>query len=484
MAYGTVKVDTIIFDQGGADQNVTVSGIYRAITSGVTVTGTISGAVLIGTATVSGTTVTGTTANFASGVFTTQVSGATVTGTQSSFTSGNFVTLSGATATFTSGVIASGTATNPSLSIVGDGNTGIYSPGADQVAVATNGTGRLFVAADGKVGVGVGSPVTALQVVGTATFGNGVGGRLQATTDSSLGYIDSLNNTSTEWQPLIQRGTEIQFHTNTAGVTPVEKVRITSAGLVGIGTTSPTQLLDISAASSSARIISTTGTNFAFLNFNNTAGNAYVGLENSTGSNFSSGTGAYSLCLAHQGAYPICFATNNLERARIDSSGRLLVGTSTFAQTNTYSTTQKFSAAGSAGDGIQLQGYSADQFNLAIDFSKSRGASVGTNTIVQSNDSLGNLIFNGYDGLAYKIAARIEAFVDGTPGANDMPGRLVFSTTADGAASLTEQMRIKNNGTINFSSVATYADNTAALAGGLVAGDVYRKSDGTLMITY
>jgi hypothetical protein len=45
-------------------------------------------------------------------------------------------------------------------------------------------------------------------------------------------------------------------------------------------------------------------------------------------------------------------------------------------------------------------------------------------------------------------------------------------------------MRIKSNGTINFSNVATYADNTAALAGGLVAGDVYRKSDGTLMITY
>ena len=65
-----------------------------------------------------------------------------------------------------------------------------------------------------------------------------------------------------------------------------------------------------------------------------------------------------------------------------------------------------------------------------------------------------------------------------------MPGRLVFSTTADGAATPTERMRIKSTGTINFSSVATYADNTAALAGGLVAGDVYRKSDGTLMITY
>jgi len=266
MPYGTVKVDNITFDQGGADQNVTTSGIYRAITSGVTVTGTISGAVLVGTTTVSGATVTGTTvqgttvqgvsgaftsltgttttgttanfvsgvfttrvsgatitgttaqftsgtfvsltgtsitgttisgttvssttgtftsltgttitgttvngttvnsitgnftsltgvtvtgttARFVSGVFTTQVSGLTVTGTQSSFTSGNFVTLSGATATFTSGVIASGTAAAPSLSILGDPNTGIYSPGADQVAISTNGSGRFFIDSTGR----------------------------------------------------------------------------------------------------------------------------------------------------------------------------------------------------------------------------------------------------------------------------------------------------------------------------------------------
>ncbi len=60
----------------------------------------------------------------------------------------------------------------------------------------------------------------------------------------------------------------------------------------------------------------------------------------------------------------------------------------------------------------------------------------------------------------------------------------MFSVTADGAASPTEAMRIKNSRIINFANAPTYADNTAALAGGLVAGDVYRKSDGTLMITY
>ena len=81
MAYGTVKVDTIIFDNGGSDQSTTVSGFYRAITSGVTVSGTlgaviISGVTVIGSTTVSGVTVTGTTANFTSGNFSDLISAA------------------------------------------------------------------------------------------------------------------------------------------------------------------------------------------------------------------------------------------------------------------------------------------------------------------------------------------------------------------------------------------------------------------------
>jgi hypothetical protein len=47
-----------------------------------------------------------------------------------------------------------GSAGTPSLKFTGDTNTGIYSPGADQVAVATNGTGRLFIDASGNVQIG------------------------------------------------------------------------------------------------------------------------------------------------------------------------------------------------------------------------------------------------------------------------------------------------------------------------------------------
>ncbi len=46
--------------------------------------------------------------------------------------------------------------------------------------------------------------------------------------------------------------------------------------------------------------------------------------------------------------------------------------------------------------------------------------------------------------------ASIVAEVDGTPGANDMPGRIRFSTTADGASGTTERMRINNAGYVGI----------------------------------
>ena len=90
-----------------------------------------------------------------------------------------------------------------------------------------------------------------------------------------------------------------------------------------------------------------------------------------------------------------------------------------------------------------------DAHSTAIYFSKSRGTSDGANTVVQDDDQIGSLFFQGADG-SDKVsrAATIAAFVDGTPGSDDMPGRLTFLTTADGAASPSERMRISSTGRI------------------------------------
>jgi len=111
---------------------------------------------------------------------------------------------------------------------------------------------------------------------------------------------------------------------------------------------------------------------------------------------------------------------------RIDSSGRLLVGTSS-SLSNAY--VQVLANAGSS-TGESL-------FQLA------RGAANPS-----SGDTLGSLLFTNNSG---NVAARIDAVADAAwsgAGGSDYPGRLVFSTTADGASSPTERMRITNGGTL------------------------------------
>jgi hypothetical protein len=230
MAYGEIKVDTVTFTDGGIDKSVSISGLVQnpTFSGNITVTGTISGNTVQGQ-TVSGVTVTGTTANFVSGVFTTQISGATITGNVGSFT-----TITGGTVTLTSGVFASGTAAAPSVSI-GTTDNGLYSPGTDQVAVATNGTGRLFIDSSGNVSVGDVSPNFPFCVVGTTTAGIGIRSSTDATRGFEL-FNDSVSDTA--YVSNFYNG-PIIFQTNNT-----ERMRLTSTGL-GIGTSAPGSRLEI-----------------------------------------------------------------------------------------------------------------------------------------------------------------------------------------------------------------------------------------------
>jgi hypothetical protein len=100
--------------------------------------------------------------------------------------------------------------------------------------------------------------------------------------------------------------------------------------------------------------------------------------------------------------------------------------------------------------------YSADALGGSIALNKSRSGTIGTQTVVQANDSLGSATWSGSDGTNFIVGASIEGFVDGTPGTNDMPGRLVLSTTADGASSPTERFRITSTGALAVAGAANY----------------------------
>jgi hypothetical protein len=306
-----------------------------------------------------------------------------------------------------------------------DGSAGIMhgSSSARDFYIKSDGGGTANLLVDGKLGIGSISPDanSQLHVVGSSyqplyinTTGTGGGGAAFLRSGTQALYVGTAGSSwlsgSSTADGLIRSEANLIF-----GIGNSERMRIDSSGRVGIGTTSPGYKLDVNAES----------------NLNGIR----IGLNGDT---INSTTGGASALLA--------FQTNSTERARIDSSGRLLVGTSTSVgfgaglqlfgtSTNGYAEIVRGAASG-GGPGLIL--------------TKSRNTTPGSYTIVQSGDNLGQIDFNGDDGTDYATTgAQISCQVDGTPGANDMPGRLVFSTTADGASSPTERMRIANNGAIS-----------------------------------
>lgn len=326
---------------------------------------------------------------------------------------------------------------------------GVYLPAANSVAISTNGSGRLFVDASGDVIVGatstpsskfcvVTSAASVLDLYRTATgearlnfFNNNA-----SSTATQAARISGLLTTATAGA---EEGA-LLFSTTTSGASS-EKLRITSAGLVGIGTTSP----------------SSYATGFNDLVVGNHTGNHGITIasqNNSTGRLlFADGTGGTEVDVGeivyNHANNSLSISTNRSTAATIDSSGRLLVGTSTsYNVGSTVGATLQAVATSSVLAGSFTR-YTNDNDGAIISLGKSRGTSAGSFTVVQSGDIIGNIRFAGADGGDLETqAASIRCEVDGTPGANDMPGRIVLSTTADGASSPTEAMRIRNDGQV------------------------------------
>ena len=252
-----------------------------------------------------------------------------------------------------------------------------------------------------------------------------------------------------------------------------ERARIDSSGNVGIGTTSPSHQFDVVSAATSVA------------EFNGPA-NATVEFK---GSGFAEGKiqCGGEFIIGSTNNYPVAFVANGTERARIDSSGRLLVGTSS-ARGNFF--------AGGASALTQIEGNSTGTASLSITrndatadgnaliLAKARSTSYAVLQYVDgttSDDRIGRISFQGADGTNMVPAASIEAFVDGTPGTNDMPGRLVFSTTADGASSPTERMRITNGGNVLFNATAVVEQGLVLISynGGVNQGAIFAESDTT-----
>ena len=411
MPYGTIKIDTITFTDGGVDKSVPVSGLVQnpTFTGNVTVTGTISGNIIQGGTTVSGLTVTGTTANFASGVFTTQISGVTITGTTVSTTTGNFTSLTGTTATITSGIIASGTAALPSLAILSDPNTGIYSPGADQLAVATNGTARLHIASDGKIGVGTTSPLSPLVV------SNGSNKNIEFQPGSTC-YLLAYDRTASDYLDLDITAENLIFSTNNG----TERARITSAGLVGIGTSSPAANFQVNAASDVTIALSNSSSVTS-------GGRGSISCYNSAVS--SVGTIRFAAVTDNVGTEIQFFtrpaAGSHTQTMTLDSAGRLGIGSTT--------PLSNFVVSNSGAEGIELVVNQPDGANTVRYFNYNRSSAT-------------------YQNVAYLAASHQWRIQNDEKARIDSSGRLLIGTVTGNA----------NGGILQLSSGITFPATAVA----------------------
>jgi len=142
--------------------------------------------------------------------------------------------------------------------------------------------------------------------------------------------------------------------------------------------------------------------------------------------------------IAQHDVNTLTFGTNGDPRATINSSGDVIIGSTS-------------STSVSAGGPTPLQVKGSDGYTGAsLIRTSAAGAqlqfaagSSGNN--VADNTGLGYIKFFGYHTNGYDESARIHAEIDGTPGDGDAPGAIVFSTTNDGASSVTERMRIKSS---------------------------------------
>jgi len=331
-----------------------------------------------------------------------------------------------------------GSYTDGKLNIEVNSNTAIYetvkSGGLAQAWYVTGGEAmRIDTARRLLVGTSSASLSNKFALQGdTSSANNGGYMRLQTgnsilsgTSLGSIGFGDAANNGAlieakgdVSWSPFT-KGSRIEFSTTADGAsTPTERMRITSDGKLGLGISSPVGKLAVS-----------DGTVTGEINPYSASSTCFIGTRSN---------------------HAVSFQINASEKARIDTSGRLLVGTSSDIAPDGFGSKIQIAALDFTAS-ITTRREGNNPSGSVFNFVKTRSTSLGGNTIVQNEDLLGGINFYGADGTDIDSnAAFIRAYVDGTPGANNMPGRLVFSTTAAGASNPTERLRIGSAGQIGL----------------------------------
>ena len=156
----------------------------------------------------------------------------------------------------------------------------------------------------------------------------------------------------------------------------------------------------------------------------------------------------------------IRFATSGSSRLDVTPNGYILLGTTIEPSGgDVHAQNAKLLIQGRVGN-------TADSGRLNLQ----RGSSAS------DNSSIGSISFTDNGNNAF---SRIETFADATPGSTSFPGRIVFSTTNDGASTPTEKLRITSDGVLLVGTNST--SNT--LASAIIEGNP-TNNVGNIAVTY
>jgi hypothetical protein len=390
--------------------------------------------------------------------------------------------LSGSSAAFTSAVTAS--AFIPTGTAVP--TNGMYLPAANTLAFATSGSVDMTLTSTGNVGIGTTSPSSPLDVV--ASNSTAIHLRLRGRAADNVGQMEFWNNDqSTRYGYIATDSTSYGIVSTQAiplvlGTNSTERMRITSAGNVGIGTTAPNSILEISSVTPVFRIQASDSASFHGIEFRQGAGfDAFIKQLPTTGefrisNGRSVGWGGFTT-----------FYTDTVERMRITSGGNVGIGTTSVLQTLTLAGTQMM--YNTAGDG---------NTNTVIGSITSQVRNYGTNIATNSFASIqfatdpstwfrGDIRFltNGSDGTGNAPSERMRI---------NSAGRLIVGATSDGATGLVQihgtaraVQLVASEGGITAGNYAVYGhdDNNGYInvVRSVFTGDFNFRFDGTTRAT-
>jgi hypothetical protein len=246
-----------------------------------------------------------------------------------------------------------GTQTVPSLAFLGDTNNGLFSPATDNVAITTNGSEKLRVTSAGNVGIGTTNPNCRFQAqIQTTALVNGdtvnsyrIARFMNLSSDGAGRGIEFGAPTGSVVSPVYIKVVSTGARFSIVNQTDSENLTILDSGNVGIGTTNPSQKLDVYGAGDISAVFKSTN---AGSEISLDATNGYASLRI-----FDSGTEKWRIGHVGQSNDFQIWQIGAGERVRITSSGNVGIGT-----TNPIAFSgQTHHTVNYSGDGTQVSGY-------------------------------------------------------------------------------------------------------------------------------